>query len=213
MEKSCFLLDADGRIQVNDIIVSVNDVSVSNVAHAEAVEALKSAGERVKLLIKRRRPHAGPTIIEIDLVKGDKGLGFSIAGGIGNQHIPGDNGIYVTKIMEGGVSDSDGRLSIGDKLLNVKTKQFNKNLENVTHEDAVATLKAINGQVYLTVQKSQHIIQNQSQLNQNKSYSLNVINNLDNSQPDGRSQSPMIGESLQNKTCFCCCFCIINIPH
>lgn len=215
---SHWFLDADGRIQVNDIIVSVNDVQVSNVCHAEAVEALKSAGERVKLMIKRRRAAAVPNIVEIDLVKADKGLGFSIAGGIGNQvrilgilfffvvvltlsvnnfqHIPGDNGIYVTKIMEGGVSDQDGRLSIGDKLVNVKTSSFNKNLENVTHEDAVATLKAIHGQVILTVQKSQHILQptQQSQLNQNKSASLNVINNLDNSQPDGRSHSPMVGE-------------------
>jgi disks large protein 1 len=79
-----------------------------------------------------------PQLAEIDLVKGDRGLGFSIAGGIGNQHIPGDNGIYVTKIMDGGAAAVDGRLSIGDKLLNVKTKAFNKNLENVSHEDAVA---------------------------------------------------------------------------
>lgn len=103
--------------------------------------------------------------------------------------------------MEGGVSDQDGRLSIGDKLVNVKTSSFNKNLENVTHEDAVATLKAIHGQVILTVLKSQHILQptQQSQLNQNKSASLNVINNLDNSQPDGgRSHSPMVGKCLAN---------------
>lgn len=173
--------------------MSVNNVSVSNVSHADAVEALKSAGERVKLLVKRRRPHPSvKTIAEIDLVKiGDKGLGFSIAGGIGNQHIPGDDGIYVTKIMEGGISDKDGRLSIGDKLLNVKTGQFNKNLENVTHEDAVATLKAINGQVYLTVQKSQQTVtpvtpnQNQSQPE------LNLTNKSENSQPDGRSPSPI----------------------
>lgn len=41
---------SDGRINVNDIIVSVNDVSVVDVTHASAVEALKSAGERVKLV-------------------------------------------------------------------------------------------------------------------------------------------------------------------
>ena len=34
----------------------------------------------------------------MELIKGSKGLGFTIAGGIGNQHIPGDNGIYVTKV-------------------------------------------------------------------------------------------------------------------
>jgi len=50
------------------------------------------------------------------------GLGFSIAGGVGNQHIPGDNSIYVTKIIEGGAAHKDGRLQIGDKLLAVRKK-------------------------------------------------------------------------------------------
>lgn len=71
--------------------------------------------------VKRKYATASPKPIEIDLVKGSKGLGFSIAGGIGNQHIPGDNGIYVTKIMDGGAASVDGRLSIGDKLIAVQT--------------------------------------------------------------------------------------------
>lgn len=58
---------------------------------------------------------------EIELHKGATGLGFSIAGGIGNQHIPGDNGIYVTKIMDGGAAQLDGRLLVGDKLVAVRT--------------------------------------------------------------------------------------------
>lgn len=126
-------------------------------------------------------------------MKGDRGLGFSIAGGIGNQHIPGDNGIYVTKIMEGGAASVDGRLSIGDKLLNVKTKSFNKNLENVSHEDAVATLKAIVGQVVLTVQKSQHIVQSTSYLSQNNSHSMGAVNNIGHDFGDGRTTSPLPG--------------------
>ncbi|VVC95581.1 unnamed protein product [Leptidea sinapis] len=81
--------------------------------------------------------------VEIELVKGGSGLGFSIAGGLGNQHIPGDNGIYVTKIMAGGAAHRDGRLRVGDKLLMVKnTSKGDVNLDNVTHEDAVAALKA-----------------------------------------------------------------------
>lgn len=45
---------ADGRVSVNDVIVSVNDVSVVDVPHSGAVEALKTAGERVKLVSKKR---------------------------------------------------------------------------------------------------------------------------------------------------------------
>lgn len=146
-------------------------------------------------VIKRKKQQSATQVSEIDLVKGDRGLGFSIAGGIGNQHIPGDNGIYVTKIMEGGAAAVDGRLSIGDKLLNVKTKSFNKNLENVTHEDAVATLKAIVGQVVLTVQKPQHIVHSTSYLNQNNSHSMSAMNNIGagNDHGDGRTHSPLPG--------------------
>lgn len=49
------------------------------------------------------------------------GLGFSIAGGVGNQHIPGDNSIYVTKIIDGGAAQKDCRLQVGDRLLMVST--------------------------------------------------------------------------------------------
>ncbi|XP_026673481.1 disks large 1 tumor suppressor protein isoform X16 [Ceratina calcarata] len=142
---------ADGRLRVNDTILQVNDASVVDVAHATAVDALKRAGNTVKLYVRRRR-HT--QLVEIELIKGNKGLGFSIAGGIGNQHIPGDNGIYVTKIMEGGAAQVDGRLVVGDKLVAVRNAlQGDKNLENVTHEEAVATLKATQDRVVLLVAK------------------------------------------------------------
>ncbi|XP_050465843.1 disks large 1 tumor suppressor protein isoform X13 [Cataglyphis hispanica] len=141
---------ADGRLRVNDTILQVNDVSVVDVPHAAAVDALKRAGNTVKLYVRRRR-HT--QLMEIELIKGNKGLGFSIAGGIGNQHIPGDNGIYVTKIMDGGAAQVDGRLVVGDKLVAVRNALGDKNLENVTHEEAVATLKATQDRVVLLVAK------------------------------------------------------------
>ena len=52
------------------------------------------------------------------------GLGFSIAGGIGNQHIPGDDGIFVTKVIEGGAAEQDGRLAVGDRLVAVSLHGF-----------------------------------------------------------------------------------------
>jgi len=39
---------------VNDIITRVNDVSVVNISHSVAVEALKRAGNRVVLQVKRK---------------------------------------------------------------------------------------------------------------------------------------------------------------
>ncbi|XP_075342672.1 disks large homolog 2 isoform X16 [Odontesthes bonariensis] len=142
----------DGRLRVNDCILRVNEADVSEVSHSKAVEALKVAGSIVRLYVRRRRPML-ETIIEIKLIKGPKGLGFSIAGGIGNQHIPGDNSIYVTKIIDGGAAQKDGRLQVGDRLLMVN----NCSLEEVSHEEAVVILKNTSDVVYVKVGKPTNV--------------------------------------------------------
>uniref|UniRef100_A0A8D8UIA2 Disks large 1 tumor suppressor protein n=1 Tax=Cacopsylla melanoneura TaxID=428564 RepID=A0A8D8UIA2_9HEMI len=154
---------SDGRLQVNDVIHQVNHVTVVDVPHSAAVEALKRAGNVVTLYVRRKKVarQGNMKILDIELVKGNKGLGFSIAGGIGNQHIPGDNGIYVTKIMDGGAAQVDGRLQVGDKLIAVRNSTLGeKNLENVTHEEAVATLKATHERVNLLIGKFEPALRN-----------------------------------------------------
>ncbi|XP_055021317.1 disks large homolog 1-like isoform X3 [Boleophthalmus pectinirostris] len=138
----------NGRLRVNDCIVRVNDTDVREVTHSGAVEALKDAGGLVRLCVRRRRS-LSDRVLDIKLVKGPKGLGFSIAGGVGNQHVPGDNSIYVTKVIEGGAAHKDGRLQIGDKLIAVNGTC----LEEVSHEEAVAALKSTPDVVYLRVSK------------------------------------------------------------
>ncbi|XP_077053485.1 discs large homolog 1-like protein isoform X34 [Siphateles boraxobius] len=147
----------DRRLRVNDVILRVNEADVRDVTHSKAVEALKEAGSLVKLYVRRRKS-ASEKVMEIKLVKGPKGLGFSIAGGVGNQHIPGDNSIYVTKIIEGGAAHKDGRLQIGDKLLAVNSSC----LEEVTHEHAVTALKNTPDVVYLKVAKPNSVFMNDS---------------------------------------------------
>lgn len=52
---------ADGRLRVTDTILQVNDVSVVDVQHAAAVDALKRAGNTVKLVSLARPPPRPPT--------------------------------------------------------------------------------------------------------------------------------------------------------
>uniref|UniRef100_A0A674HM05 Discs large MAGUK scaffold protein 1 n=1 Tax=Taeniopygia guttata TaxID=59729 RepID=A0A674HM05_TAEGU len=175
----------DGRLRVNDCILRVNEVDVRDVTHSKAVEALKEAGSIVRLYVKRRKP-VTEKIVEIKLVKGPKGLGFSIAGGVGNQHIPGDNSIYVTKIIEGGAAHKDGKLQIGDKLLAVNSVC----LEEVTHEEAVTALKNTSDFVYLKVAKPTSMFMNDSYAPPDitNSYSQPVDNHI--------SPSAYLGQSL-----------------
>ncbi|XP_077987668.1 disks large homolog 1-like isoform X3 [Glandiceps talaboti] len=139
----------DGTLRLNDIIVKVNDTDTLEVPHSVAVDALKKAGEDVRMVVRRRKA-VPQNILTVELVKGSKGLGFSIAGGVGNQHVPGDNGIFVTKIIEGGAAQQEGTLEIGDRLIRVGEG----NLEEVSHEEAVAALKATSEHVVLMVAKS-----------------------------------------------------------
>lgn len=59
--------------RMNDQIVTVNDVNVEDCTHEEAVAALKAAGTNVHLYVRR---HKAPleSIVEIELVKGGKGM-------------------------------------------------------------------------------------------------------------------------------------------
>ncbi|XP_064621695.1 synaptojanin-2-binding protein-like [Lineus longissimus] len=88
-------------------------------------------------------------VIYVDLLKGDSGLGFNIRGGVDAQYIPGDNGIFITKIREKGAAASNGQLEEGDKILEIN----GKNVLSITHARAVALFQACGEKVSLKVQQ------------------------------------------------------------
>ncbi|ESN99686.1 hypothetical protein HELRODRAFT_141954, partial [Helobdella robusta] len=131
----------DGRFRINDIIVSVNKANMCNIPHMTAVEILKNAGDTVTFVIKRRR-NPNEVSVKLEIIKTNRGY---IGGGVGNQHIPGDNGIFVTDIVRDGASY--GKLQISDRLIYVN----GVNLENVTHDKAVMVLKSTQDRVVMIV--------------------------------------------------------------
>ena len=52
-----------------------------------------------------------------------RGLGFNIRGGKDSPYIPGDPSIFVTRINGDGAAAKDGRLGVGDKLIEVFRKK------------------------------------------------------------------------------------------
>lgn len=61
-------------------------------------------------------------------------LGISI---VGQSSARGDNGIYVAHIMPGGAVALDGRIEVGDMILEVNDESF----EKLTNDEAVQFLK------------------------------------------------------------------------
>ncbi|KAL7668358.1 hypothetical protein ACOME3_009060 [Neoechinorhynchus agilis] len=77
------------------------------------------------------------------------GLGFSIAGGVDAPCIPTDNSIFITRITPQGLAHHDGRLRMHDIILRVNNVSF----INITHSNAVETLKRSGGAVSLQVKR------------------------------------------------------------
>ncbi|XP_035438928.2 disks large homolog 2 isoform X1 [Spodoptera frugiperda] len=135
----------DGRLQIGDILLQVNDISVEGAPHSVAVDALQKAGSVVRLRVRRaRRPRV------VTLWRGVRGLGLGIAGGADDA--AGGGGIFVSHIAVGGAAHHDGRLRLGDKILAVRDKDgIETSLIGATHAHAVSALRSTGDQVTLIV--------------------------------------------------------------
>ncbi|XP_077519623.1 protein scribble homolog isoform X40 [Amblyomma americanum] len=232
-------------LRVGDKILSVNNMSVVDIDHYEAVNTLKAAGSRISLLIAREvqrptsslarepvtvaaappkaplqqthseplRPSEGeeplppsvaasvpqqrarppttggaqslltplhpgdgdqrslPTtpeprtpepdfetkreIIYTTLIRDHNGLGFSIAGGKGGTpYKDGSQGIFISRIAEGGAAARDGKLRVGDRVLSIN----GIDMDGVRHDQAVAMLTGLERFVRLVVQREELVL-------------------------------------------------------
>lgn len=76
--------------------------------------------------------HQGPEEGEyytVELPRGARGFGFSIRGGKEFNNMP----LFVLRIAEGGSADLDGRLRVGDHILEIN----GYNTDSITHSDAI----------------------------------------------------------------------------
>eukprot|EP00053_Salpingoeca_punica_P018326 m.179328 g.179328 ORF g.179328 m.179328 type:complete len:1243 (+) comp17406_c0_seq6:229-3957(+) len=138
----------DGRLEVGDRLLEVNGLNVQNVSHEEVIRALQQNPNGVRLVVSRL-PAPVEETVEIAFEKGPGGLGFSIAGGTDDANEEGDAGIYVTQVIPGGSAHRDGRLQLGDRILQCN----GHSLEEVTHEQAVRLLQSDPQQIQLLVSR------------------------------------------------------------
>jgi len=104
--------------------------------------------------------------IRIDVYKGVRTFGLVLVGGSRNQQTPGDSSIYVSKVLEGGLAEVDGRVMPGDRIAAIKqfledgdayTFNFDEN-GSATHEDAKQILRRCKGNVALFVVRKDEIL-------------------------------------------------------
>ncbi|AWP14045.1 putative tyrosine-protein phosphatase non-receptor type 13 [Scophthalmus maximus] len=88
----------------------------------------------------------------VELKKSNGSLGISVAGGINTNVRYG--GIYIKTLVLGGAAEQDGRIQIGDRLLEVD----GSNLRGVTHHQAVECLKRTGEVVNLLLDREPMVI-------------------------------------------------------
>ncbi|KAK5857983.1 hypothetical protein PBY51_011187 [Eleginops maclovinus] len=91
-------------------------------------------------------------MLDIKLKRGSAGLGFNIVGGVDQQYVLNDTGIYVSKIKEDGAAGLDGRLQEGDKILEINGVK----LEGLTHKATVDLFRTSGEDVQLLILKKPH---------------------------------------------------------
>ncbi|VDO79838.1 unnamed protein product, partial [Onchocerca flexuosa] len=77
-------------------------------------------------------------------------FGFNIVGGIDQEYIPGDSGIFISKIGIRGPASQDKRLKIGDRIISVNGVL----LAGKTHDDAVRLLHNTKGSAVLVIEQN-----------------------------------------------------------
>ncbi|KAJ8272709.1 hypothetical protein GJAV_G00092490 [Gymnothorax javanicus] len=127
-------------LRVGDRILEVNGIDLRHATHQEAVHALLSNRQEIRLLLRRDPAPPGMQVVDILKQPGEK-LGISIRGGAkghaGNPFDATDEGIFISKVSSSGAAARDGRLQAGMRILEVN----NQSLLGMSHGEAVNVLR------------------------------------------------------------------------
>ncbi|KAM8859736.1 disks large homolog 5a isoform 3-T3 [Spinachia spinachia] len=98
---------ADGRLRVNDWLLKINDVDLTNKDRKQVVKAVLNGGGLINMVVRRRKSLGGRLVtpIHINLV-GHKDSGIGL-----------ESGVFVTALVQGSPAAREGSLTVGDRLM------------------------------------------------------------------------------------------------
>ncbi|XP_065942305.1 protein scribble homolog isoform X17 [Magallana gigas] len=138
------------KLKIGDRILSVNNRDVTSSTHQEAVMLLISPTYEINLKVRHDPPPPGLKELIVEKGPGEK-LGMSIKGGVksyaANPKDRTDEGIFISRINSDGAVARDGRLEVGQRILEVN----GTSLIGATHQEAVRALRSVSDQMFIMV--------------------------------------------------------------
>ncbi|CAF0786127.1 unnamed protein product [Adineta ricciae] len=134
----------DGLLHPFDIILSLNDMNFVDMPK-EVAQCILNAhqGKLIKFRIRRLQPTALETI-ELNLQKNSffdsAKLGFTLDGGVRKAQET-DPGLFVVGIKPRGRAANNGRLRIGDRLIQISSTHVTVNLQCLELDQALKLIK------------------------------------------------------------------------
>lgn len=131
---------AEGKLQINDRVVSANGLSLENVDYATAVQVLRECGRTVNLVIKRRVILGHAESVRVTLTRTKKKDDFGIVLGCR---------IFVKEVCNRSLAERDGTLQEGDTVLKIN----NTSTEGLSLKEARKLLEASKERLQLVLQR------------------------------------------------------------
>ncbi|VDD79869.1 unnamed protein product [Mesocestoides corti] len=163
-------------LRVGDRLLSVNGVSVTGLRHEDVIRLIKDSGTQVALTVlphtrkspsmltsdtlvlenisiptyehhqtRMACPSRQAVFFQVTLFRSNRGFGFSIRGGHEFNQMP----LTVLRVAEGGPAHLDGRLKVGDELLQIN----GYTTTGMSHRRAVEIIQAGGNMISLGVRR------------------------------------------------------------
>ncbi|XP_061601986.1 disks large homolog 5a isoform X4 [Cololabis saira] len=130
---------ADGRLRVNDWLLKVNDIDLTNKDRKQVVKAVLNGGGLINMVVRRRKSLGGRLVtpVHINLV-GHKDSGIGL-----------ESGVFVAALVQGSPAAREGSLTVGDRLIAINGIA----LDNKSVTECEALLRSCRDSLSLSLMK------------------------------------------------------------
>ncbi|XP_053163470.1 disks large homolog 5 isoform X5 [Hemicordylus capensis] len=154
---------ADGRLRVNDWLLKINDVDLTNKDRKQVIKAVLNGGGIINMVVRRRKSLGGKVITPLHInLSGHKDSGICL-----------ENGVFVATVVPGSPAAKEGSLAVGDRIIAVFPQSSSSSwsgqniFENLKDSEKLSNCR---------VHTSEVQVQNKRNLKHNSSTQTDIFN-------------------------------------